>query len=88
MQVRAYRPFLDELRSHWNNTYTPDPAFSLETPERAVAFFQDYQRALGEDLSVSPGYHVTGYFRNHYPQREEVLSFVGAYLFNNPGISW
>jgi hypothetical protein len=23
MQVRAYRPFLDELRSHWNDIHTP-----------------------------------------------------------------
>lgn len=80
MRGHAYQPFLDELLSHWNSTHTPDPAFSLETPERAIEFFRDYQRALGEDPHLRPGHHVTGFVRNYHPRRKEILSFAGAIL--------
>lgn len=80
----THQPFLDELVAHWNGTHSADFDFALQTSELAVAFFQHYQRALGEDPNLGPGRHM-GYVRNYHPRREEILSFVGAYLLLRHG---
>ena len=83
-RVSSHQPFLDELLAHWHGTHVPDPAFTFHTPELALAFFEDYQRALGEDPHLGAGEHV-GYVRNHYPRRREIMPFVGAYLLLKRG---
>jgi len=80
----TYQLFLDELLSHWNGTHAPDPDFKLQTSELALAFFQDYQRALGEDPHMMGGDHMR-YIRNYHPQRGEILPFVGGYLLLKHG---
>jgi LSD1 subclass zinc finger protein len=80
----THQPFLDELLSHWNGTHVPDPTFTLPTSELAIAFFQDYQRALGEDPLLGAGDHLR-YVRNYHPQRREILPFAGAYLLLRHG---
>lgn len=81
----THHPLLDELRAMWENTYTPDKTFSIETPDLAVLFFRDYQYALGEDPGLSPGKHLR-YIRNYHPGREQILGFVGAYLLLRRGL--
>jgi DNA-directed RNA polymerase subunit RPC12/RpoP len=68
-----HQPFLDELLSHWNGTHTPDSAFTLPTPESALAFFEDYQQAMGKGTDA------------YQPTQEEILGFVGAYLWLRRG---
>jgi len=79
----AHQPFLDELLSHWDGTHVPEPAFVLRTPQLAGLFFEDYQRALGEDPHRSAGQQ--GYVRGYRPREGEVLSFVGAYILLRRG---
>lgn len=76
---RAYQPFLDELLAHWNGTYAPEPGFSLDAPDAALAFFESYQRALGEEPMLQPGHRLAGFIRRHPPWREEILLFMRAY---------
>ena len=83
-QTGTHQSFLDELLSHWNGTHTPNSTFAPQTPELALAFFQDYQRALGEDPHLAAGGHMR-YVRNYHPQRGEILAFVGAYLLLKRG---
>jgi predicted RNA-binding Zn-ribbon protein involved in translation (DUF1610 family) len=80
----THQSFLDELVAHWSGAHAPDPAFMLRTSERAFAFFQDYQQALGEDPHLRAGGHMR-YIRNYHPQQREALSFVGAYLLLRRG---
>jgi hypothetical protein len=80
----GHQRFLDELLSHWNGTHEPDHSLQLSTPEQAQLFFQEYQRALGEDPSLTPGAHMA-FVRSHQPERREVLWFVGAYLLLRQG---
>jgi hypothetical protein len=80
----AYQPYLDELLSHWHGTHQPDPGFTFETPDDALAFFHGYQRALGEDPRGAPGPHVD-YTREYQPIRQEILTFAGAYLLLRRG---
>jgi DNA-directed RNA polymerase subunit RPC12/RpoP len=79
VQRHAYQPYLDELLAHWNGSHTPDRAFTLETPDDAIAFFRDYQRALGEDPHLDAGSQAH-YVRDHQPHRQEILIFAGAYF--------
>lgn len=79
VKAHAYQPFLEELIAHWNGTYEPGAGFSLHTPVNAVAFFRDYQRALGESPEMKAGHRVTGFIRNYYPSREEILIAMRAY---------
>ena len=79
VKARAYRPFLDELLAHWSGTHEPDVDFLLHSSEEAVAFFHDYQRALGEDPEMKVGHRVAGFIRNYHPLREEIVLFVRAY---------
>jgi Zn ribbon nucleic-acid-binding protein len=83
-QRQAHQPFLDELQAHWNGSHRPDPSFTLPTPDDALAFFQEYQRALGEDPRAAPGPHVE-YVREYQPTRQEILIFAGAYLWLRRG---
>jgi Zn finger protein HypA/HybF involved in hydrogenase expression len=79
-QALAYQPFLDELVSHWEGTHIPEPDFLVETESGVQAFFQRYQRALGEPLYIRAGHHATGFLRRYYPNSKEIQSFVGAYV--------
>jgi DNA-directed RNA polymerase subunit RPC12/RpoP/predicted RNA-binding Zn-ribbon protein involved in translation (DUF1610 family) len=83
-QWATHQPFLDELLAYWGGRHTPDLAFTVPTSDMAVSWFRDYQRALGEDPDLRPGRHV-GYVRNYHPQRDEVVSFVRAYLWLKRG---
>lgn len=80
----THQPFLDELLSHWNGTHVPDPEFSLPTSEFAFAFFENYQRALGEDPHLGAGDQMR-YIRNYHPRRREILPFVGGYMLLRQG---
>jgi predicted RNA-binding Zn-ribbon protein involved in translation (DUF1610 family) len=77
--IGAHQALLNELLAYWNNTHSPRKGFSLETSEEALAFFEQYQRTLGEDPHLHAGRHM-GYVRNYHPARAEILTFVGAYL--------
>ena len=83
-RVHSHQPFLDELLAHWQGTHTPDPAFTLHTTELALVFFEDYQRALGEDPHQVALDHAR-YIRSYRPQRQEILPFIGAYLLLRHG---
>jgi len=83
-RAASHQPFLDELLAHWSGTHTPDPAFTLHTSELALAFFEAYQWALGEDPHLAAGDHVR-YIRNYHPRRQEVMPFLGAYLLLKRG---
>jgi len=83
-QRQAHQPFLDELQAHWNGGHRPDLAFTLPTPDDALAFFREYQQALGEDPRSAPGPHVE-YVRDYHPTRQEILIFAGAYLWLRRG---
>ena len=76
---QGYQPFLDELIAHWKDAHRPETGFSLDTPDTALAFFQSYQRALGEEPTLQPGHRPAGFVRNHVPRREEILPFTTAY---------
>jgi DNA-directed RNA polymerase subunit RPC12/RpoP len=80
----SHQRFLDELLSHWNGTHIPDRHFQLPTPERAHAFFRDYQRALGEDPHMRPGARMR-FVRSKAPARQAILWFMGAYLMLRHG---
>jgi Zn finger protein HypA/HybF involved in hydrogenase expression len=84
MEKRTHQPLLTELLSHRDGTHVPDPSFKLEKPADALLFFQNYQRALGEDPVVTPG-RRTSYLRAYHPQREEILAFAAAYLYLRHG---
>ena len=79
-----HQRFLDELLSHWNGTHIPERRFQLPTPERAHAFFQDYQRALGEDPYMRPGSRMR-FVRSKAPAAKAILWFMGAYLMLRHG---
>jgi predicted RNA-binding Zn-ribbon protein involved in translation (DUF1610 family) len=81
----AHQAFLDELLAHWNGTFTPDLTFNLLTPDLALLFFEDYQRAMGEDPRLSAGRSMR-YVRNYHPDRAEILEFVGAFLLLRRGL--
>lgn len=81
----AHQAFLDELQAHWEGTHHPDSTFTLKTLDVAVLFFQDYQRAMGEDPFLGSGGHVR-YIRSYHPNKAEILSFVGAYLLLRRGM--
>jgi hypothetical protein len=82
-ETATYQPLLDELLTHWNNTHTPDLAFTLQTADQALTFFKDYQRMLGESPDALAGY--VEFVRNCQPNRGEILAFVGAYLLLKQG---
>ena len=83
-RVSSHQPFLDEVLAHWRGTHEPDPGFTFHTSELALAFFEDYQRALGEDPHQGTGRHVR-YVRHYVPQRREILPLMGAYLLLQRG---
>lgn len=78
-QRQTHQPLLDELLSHWNGTHQPDPSFSLPTADDALAFFREYQRALGEDPHPHPSPNAL-YVRDYQPSRQDILDFAAAYL--------
>jgi uncharacterized Zn finger protein (UPF0148 family) len=79
MKVEAYLPYLKELAAHWEGTHTPDPGYSAHTGKGAEAYFQDYQRALGEPVEIKAGHSITGFFRRYFPQPREKRAFMAAY---------
>jgi len=83
-RIPSHHPFLEELLSHWRGTHVPDPTFTLHTSEGALAFFEDYQRALGEDPRLAAGSHMQ-VVRNYHPHRQEIMPFAGAYLLLKRG---
>jgi len=83
-RVRTHKPFLDELLAHWRGTHAPDLAFTMHTTELALAFFEDYRRALGENPHRGAGNYAR-YIRSYRPQRQEIVPFVGAYLLLRRG---
>jgi hypothetical protein len=78
MQTGTHQPFLDELLSLWQGTHTPDPGFELQTAGQAHTFFQQYQRALGEDPLQRPGAHMR-FVRSYIPEKQAILWFVAGY---------
>lgn len=82
-KTATYQPLLDELLAHWNDTHKPDLDFALQTADQALAFFQDYQRMLGESPDALVGY--VEFMRNYQPNRGEILAFAGAYLLLKQG---
>ena len=80
----SHHPYLDELVSHWNGTFRPDPIFQLPDSHQAQSFFEHYQRALGEDPLLRPGAHMR-YVRSHPPEPRAILWFVGGYLLLKRG---
>jgi DNA-directed RNA polymerase subunit RPC12/RpoP len=75
----THQPFLDELTAYWQGMHEPDLAFNVPTPAYAFAFFEEYQRSLGEEPHPTPKSHPR-YVRNFKPERRDILRFVGAYL--------
>lgn len=82
-EAATYQPLLDELLAHWNDTHIPDLSFTLQTGDQALAFFEEYQRMLGESPDALAGY--VEFVRNYQPNRSEILTFVGAYLLLKQG---
>ncbi len=78
-QRQAHQPYLDELCAYWDGSRQPDRTFRLESQDDAIAFFHEYQRAMGEDPRRVAGPHVQ-YVRDYMPGRQEILIFAGAYL--------
>jgi hypothetical protein len=75
---QTHQAFLDELVSHWYGTRTPDTDLAPITPQGALSFFQQYQRALGEGPVVAGAAHVH-YVRGYHPDHAEIVTFVHAY---------
>ncbi len=84
VEKRVHQPLLDELLSYWDGSHTPDPDFGLERPEQALLFFETYQRTLGESPTPQAAERVL-YLREYHPRRDEILAFVGAYLYLRRG---
>ncbi|MEJ2207508.1 MAG: hypothetical protein P8129_00550 [Anaerolineae bacterium] len=81
---QGHQPFLDELQAHWTGSHRPDPTFALSTPDDALAWWREYQQAMGEDPRPTPGAPVE-YVREYQPTRQEILVLAGAYLWLRRG---
>jgi hypothetical protein len=79
-----HEPFLAELTWYWQRTHEPDPSFTLHSSAGALEFFEDYQRALGEQPGARPG-SSAGFARNHHPGPYEIPAFASAYLLLKRG---
>jgi hypothetical protein len=80
VQLDAYRPHLQDYLAHWYGEGTTNSVFELSYGDASIESFHKYQTALGEEIDPTPGqYYAAGYFRKHYPTREEILHFLTAY---------
>ncbi len=82
IQLDAYQSYLQDFLGHWNGKGKPDSVFDLSYGDASIESFHKYQTALGEEINPTPGqYYAAGYFRKHYPTREEILHFLTAYSY-------
>jgi predicted RNA-binding Zn-ribbon protein involved in translation (DUF1610 family) len=80
VQLDAYQPYLQDFLGHSYGEGGTNALFDLSYGDASIESFHKYQDALGEEIHPTPGqYYATGYFRKHYPTRQEILHFLTAY---------
>ena len=76
--------FLDELISHWNGSHIADTSVAPPTRESAVAFLQQYLRAMGGGSHTSFSDQARRLSASH-PNDDQALSFARAYTLLKRG---
>jgi len=82
VQRFAYQPYLRELLAHWDGSFRREASFGFDSTDDAVAFFETYQRALGDNLRNTG---ISSFVPRYTPTREMILNFMAGFRYLRRG---